>query len=97
MRRVGVGDLEEVGVRVAEEQGGDGGVVPLDDLVEVVRVVVQGVGTARGDVRDEPDALARRLSGLQLGDEPGELPVRIVLHRFLVGVEVVRVVEDAVI
>lgn len=35
-----------------EEDGCDGGVVPLNDLVDVVRVIVEMVCVAGGDVRD---------------------------------------------
>lgn len=82
---------------MAEEQGSDGRVVALDDLVEVVRMIVKVVRIPRWDVGDEPDALGSRFSRLKLINEPFELVVRIMLHGLGVGEEIVFVVEDAVV
>ena len=93
---VGVGDFELVFVRVAEEDGGDGGRVPLDDLVKIVGWVVKRVAGAHGHVAHDPHSFAGGFGRGELGHEPGELARGVGLHHGFVEPEVFFVVEVGV-
>jgi hypothetical protein len=62
--------------------------VALDDLIIQCRPVLETVCLGRSDVSDNPDTLARIFGKLELGYQPGQLAVRIMVTCGGIKVEV---------